>query len=115
MAVATYEEVARLIFSYPGGHWVNAWTLAKTPRPVIDGVHVRGKRVKRPSPEDVRRAEDALRSLWAAGECRPMYNSEHHHGHRDYITLHPEWTPYPQGPTLDACWKDVEDVREHIE
>ena len=39
---------------------MNAWSLAKTPKPVIDGQHVRGKRVRRPAPEDVGRAEEAL-------------------------------------------------------
>ena len=115
MAVATYEEVARLVLSYPGWHCVDAWTLAKTPRPVIDGIHVRGKRVKRPTPEDVAECEAVLRQLWREGKVRPMYNTYHHHGHREYTALHPEWTPYPQGPRMTDCWEDIEAISEHIE
>ena len=105
--------------SLPGGHTVNAWTMARWAKcrlELLDGRgHPRGRPARRPAPEDVAECEAVLRQLWREGRARPMYNTYHHHGHREYIALHPEWTPYPRGPTMTDCWEDIEAVSEHIE
>lgn len=115
-----WREYAEHELSLPGGHTVNAWTMARFARCRLacydDGrAYHRGRPAKRPTPEDVAVCEDVLRRMWMEGKVRPMYNTYHHHGHREYIALHPEWTPYPTGPRMTDCWEDIEAVSEHIE
>jgi len=114
-----WREFAEWELSLPGGHTVNAWTMARFAKcriEFLDGSgYCRGRIARRPAPEDVAVCEGVLRDLWREGKVRPMYNTYHHHGHREYIALHPEWMPYPTGPTMTDCWEDIEDVNEHIE
>lgn len=115
-----WREYAEHEFSLPGGHTVNAWSMARFAGCRIaydEGGRLRhqGRPAKRPDPSDVEACEAVLRQMWREGLVRPMYNTYHHHGHREYIAYNPEWTPYPQGPRMTDCWEDIEDVTEHIE
>jgi len=114
-----WRAYAEWELSLPGGHTVDAWTMARFARcriELLDGHgYCRGRIARRPAPEDVAVCEGILREMWREGRVRPMYNAYHHHGHREYIALHPEWTPYPQGPRMTDCWEDIEAISEHIE
>lgn len=117
---SAWREYAEHEFSLPGGHTVNAWSMARSARCRLayfdDGrAYHRGRVLRRPDPADVAACEAVLRDLWREGKARPMYNTYHHHGHREYIALNPEWTPYPTGPRMTDCWEDIEAVSERIE
>lgn len=117
---SAWREYAEHEFSLPGGHTLDAWSMARFAKCRLayfdDGrAYHRGRPAKRPRPEDVAVCEGVLREMWREGRVRPMYNQYHHHGHREYIALHPEWTPFPQGPRMTDCWEDIEAVSEHIE
>ncbi len=117
---SAWREYAEREFSLPGGHSLDAWSMARSAKCRLayfdDGrAYHRGRPAKRPTPEDVAECEAVLRQMWREGLVRPMYNTYHHHGHREYIAYNPERTPYPQGPRMTDCWEDIEAISEHIE
>ena len=72
---SAWREFAEREFSLPGGHTVNAWTMARFAKCRLayfdDGrAYHRGRPAKRPTPEDVAECEAVLRDLWREGRVR---------------------------------------------